>query len=82
MIDRAQCSCHSGGCISLSPLNNTRLPSVAAQCCAGITLSKEQVRRGTELAREQGVSNVHFQVTCWGCAHAARASLKMLCLTH
>lgn len=28
----------------------------------GITLSKEQVRRGTELAKEQGVSNAHFQV--------------------
>ena len=30
---------------------------------AGITLSKEQVRRGTELAAEQGVPNAHFQVT-------------------
>ena len=29
---------------------------------AGITLSKEQVRRATELAAEQGVSNAHFQV--------------------
>ena len=29
---------------------------------AGITLSKEQVRRATELAEEQGVSNAHFQV--------------------
>lgn len=29
---------------------------------AGITLSKEQVRRGTELAAEQGVPNAHFQV--------------------
>ena len=29
---------------------------------AGITLSKEQVRRGTELAAEQGVGNARFQV--------------------
>lgn len=29
----------------------------------GITLSPEQVRRGTELAKEAGLSNVRFQVT-------------------
>jgi hypothetical protein len=49
------------------------------QCCAGITLSKEQVRRGTELAREQGIDNVHFQVMCWSFAHAAAG--VMLCIT-
>ncbi len=32
-------------------------------CCpAGITLSPAQVKRATELAREQGVDNAHFQV--------------------
>lgn len=23
------------------------------------------MRRGTELAKEQGIDNVHFQVICW-----------------
>jgi hypothetical protein len=31
--------------------------------CAGITLSLKQVARGTELAAQQGVANVRFQVT-------------------
>ena len=30
---------------------------------AGITLSKDHVRRGTELAKEQGVHNARFQVS-------------------
>ena len=29
------------------------------------------MRRGTELAKEQGIDNVHFQVICCCCAHAA-----------
>lgn len=36
-----------------------KFPGAAVE---GITLSKEQVRRGTELAAEQGVPNAHFQV--------------------
>ena len=34
----------------------------AVNACAGITLSKSQVKRGTELAAEQGLGNCSFQV--------------------
>ena len=33
------------------------------------------MRRGTELAKEQGIDNVHFQVLCTSYAHAAAGAL-------
>lgn len=33
------------------------------------------MRRGTELAKEQGIDNVHFQVICPSYAHAAAGAL-------
>lgn len=41
---------------------------------AGITLSPNQVKRGTELAKEQGVPNASFQVGL----HAGRAGTTRL----
>ena len=43
---------------------------------AGITLSKEQVRRGSELAAEQGVPNAHFQVRT--CSAVIRSKMEVL----
>jgi MPBQ/MSBQ methyltransferase len=65
--------------------HNLVLLTVAQTWRAGITLSKEQVRRGTELAKEQGVSNVHFQVICCGFAHGVQGHpthSAPSCLTH
>jgi len=37
-------------------------PDTLVSGAAGITLSPAQVKRGTELAKEQGVNNANFQV--------------------
>lgn len=66
-----------GGCLS-SSLHKVcphaaRFPAAAGPAAsAGITLSAKQVERGTQLAAEQGLTNVKFRVSCW-------PSLQELC---
>ncbi len=58
----------------------TPVPSLSRPL-PGITLSPKQVQRGTELAKEQGVSNVQFQVGSCRCAPTARAvGLRLIVL--